>query len=486
MLAIFFGFYFVFLIGFWIWRKLDKYRHFEKLGIKGPKPSFLFGNLLQLYKTEKKIADDVIEEWFEKYGPVVGYYIGERPMLLVRDVQMLNDIFVKNAKCFYNRVEPAVNAKPFIYSLIFVKDKNYRRVRKLLSPLFKPKSPSLVYFKTVFEDCAKRFCLHISHSHNHAEFVIDVYDKVQCFTLDVISRSLLNIETNVYDKDDYIMNAVREFFKMTENEAVYLAFSFPFFSLLFTFINNYLTAGKMTKILIRHLKDKLSFFLHNYKKNDLSLEKNLITSMLYLYQDKKISQNELIGNMLLMLLAGYETTSNALTYTLYLLAQHQDVQEKVYQELQQSDTHLNYLKAVWYESLRYYPPVSLFVNRKASYSCVINGLRIEKGTTVQAPIWSIHHCAEYWPKPWSFNPERFASDNKHNLRLDAFLPFGLGLKTCLGMNFATEEAKVFLAYLIGNYKITFCEQTLESIEFSCKNVIRNPAKPIYLRFELRN
>ena len=235
MWVTFFGFYITFLIGFWIRRRLITYGTWKKLGIKGPKPSLFFGNLFELYKTKGKLPDEVIEEWFKKYGKVVGYFKGDQPYLLINDAHILNEIFIKNSKKFYNRADSMIKAEPIIYSLIFLKDNNYQRVRKLMSPLFKEKVITS-FFINIFEDCVKNFCFNLNPNQNSSTFVIDIYEKIQCFTFDVILKSLLNIETNVYEKDNILMNAAKTYFKSAENQAVLFATVFPFLASLLAFI----------------------------------------------------------------------------------------------------------------------------------------------------------------------------------------------------------------------------------------------------------
>ena len=107
---------------------------------------------------------------------------------------------------------------------------------------------------------------------------------------------------------------------------------------------------------------------------------NVLRSLLQRFSEGQINEEEFIGNVLLILLAGYETSANAITYTLYLLAKHPEIQERLRQELRQNGgAESKYLDQVWTESLRFFPPVCLFVNRVFSEEMVLNGVQFLKG-----------------------------------------------------------------------------------------------------------
>lgn len=139
---------------------------------------------------------------------------------------------------------------------------------------------------------------------------------------------------------------------------------------------------------------------------------NVLRSLLKRLAEKQITEDEFIGNVLLIILAGYETSANAIAYTIYQLAKHQEVQNKLREELRKEGQESSYLEQVWMESLRYYPPVCLFVNREFSEDLVLNGIQFLKGDILQVPVWAIHHDPEIWPNPFKFDPDRFAEEHR--------------------------------------------------------------------------
>lgn len=188
------------------------------------------------------------------------------------------------------------------------------------------------------------------------------------------------------------------------------------------------------------------------------------------------------GNAHIILLAGYETTANALTYTLWLLAKHPDIQERLRQDVSEAGVNSQYLDMVWMESLRLMPPVTGFVTRQAVEDVDLNGYKITKGCTVQAPVWRVHHDPDVWPDPYKFDPERFSAENRRHIHPAAFLTFGLGPRYCLGAQLAHFEGKLLIARVLGSYRLELADKSQETLKLKCPTVIINPDGPVNLRF----
>jgi cytochrome P450 len=139
---------------------------------------------------------------------------------------------------------------------------------------------------------------------------------------------------------------------------------------------------------------------------------NVLRSLLKRLAEKQIDEEEFIGNVLLIILAGYETSANALSYTLYLLAKHPHIQDKLREQLNKEGKQSKYLEQVWMESLRYFPPVCMFVNRVFSEDMFLNGIQFLKDDILQVPVWAIQHDPNIWPNPFTFDPDRFSEENR--------------------------------------------------------------------------
>lgn len=161
-----------------------------------------------------------------------------------------------------------------------------------------------------------------------------------------------------------------------------------------------------------------------------------------------------LDQALTLLLAGHETTANALTFCLWLLACHPRVRERVAQELHivlggrppraEDYPNLPVLKSVVEETFRLYPPAWM-VGRHNLLDLDWNGVRIKKGSLLLAPQWVLHRDARYFPEPTKFLPERW---EQCEARKGSYFPFGGGTRVCIGEGFARMEAVMVVATLV--------------------------------------
>ncbi len=179
------------------------------------------------------------------------------------------------------------------------------------------------------------------------------------------------------------------------------------------------------------------------------------------YEDgSKMSQEQLIDEILVFFIAGHETTSNALSFMLILLGLHPEVQQKCYEEVfAVKDTSsafeqikgYNYIKKSIEETLRLYPP-AYFTDRLCIEDDEYKGIQIPKGTNLLISFYEIHRHEEYWKQANQFDPERFnVSDKKQNS--EYYFPFGAGPRMCIGNNFAMYEMMITIAELVKQYEI---------------------------------
>lgn len=172
--------------------------------------------------------------------------------------------------------------------------------------------------------------------------------------------------------------------------------------------------------------------------------------------------DDLIRDQLMtMLIAGHDTSTASLAWSLYFLGKYPTVQERARQEVLTilSDAHpnyahlsqLTYLNAVIAEALRLYPPIHLG-SRIATQDLTFRNYRIKKGERVLYSIYLSHRDPRYWEQPNDFIPERFLGDSKPSSQAYYYLPFGKGARNCIGLAFADVETKVVLARLLQKYR----------------------------------
>lgn len=179
--------------------------------------------------------------------------------------------------------------------------------------------------------------------------------------------------------------------------------------------------------------------------------------------------------VLMTMLAAHHTTGVAISWTLYLLSRHPDAAERVAAELERvlgdravpeyADLKkLTYLDMVLRETMRLYPP-GPYGAREATEDLTLGDYTIPAGTTIFYPFWAVHMNPDHWPDPERFDPERFtpeASAGRHRL---AYIPFGLGPRSCEGAALAMVEAELVLAVLLKRFRFELAPgQTVTPIE----------------------
>ncbi|XP_034255752.1 methyl farnesoate epoxidase-like [Thrips palmi] len=178
------------------------------------------------------------------------------------------------------------------------------------------------------------------------------------------------------------------------------------------------------------------------------------------------TEKQLLSLLLDLFMAGAETTSNTLGFTVMFLLRRPDVQRRAQEELDrvvgrgrqpslQDRPRLNYLEAVLKEAQRLANVAPVGVPHRAMQNATIMGHTVPKDTTVLASLWSVHMDREYWGDPERFRPERFLDDAGLK-SAEYLLPFGLGKRRCLGEKLARSNLFMFLAFLLHHFSMEPC------------------------------
>ncbi|KZT71520.1 cytochrome P450 [Daedalea quercina L-15889] len=187
----------------------------------------------------------------------------------------------------------------------------------------------------------------------------------------------------------------------------------------------------------------------------------------------KLSDDELMGNIFIYLIAGHETTAHTVAFAFIMLALYQDEQEKLYRHIMSvtpDDTlpayeemgKLSYVMAVFLETMRMFPPV-INIPKYAEQDATLPTQNMAgdkltvpcpKGTYLMIHTPGLHYNPRYWKDPHTFDPSRFLGDWPR----DAFLPFSAGPRSCLGRRFSETEAVAILTYMIKHYRVDVLEE----------------------------
>lgn len=191
-----------------------------------------------------------------------------------------------------------------------------------------------------------------------------------------------------------------------------------------------------------------------------------------LTSDPEHAGEALYQQMVTLLLAGYETTANSLTWAWILLMQHPDIYAEWQHVLDTDPAHAGELtKAVFDETLRLYPSAWL-LGRRALGDDRVGGVAIPAGSAVTISPFLLHRHPRFWDEPETFRPRRFLADGARPAHRYAYIPFGAGHRYCIGSSYAHDEAALILTALGRRY--TFRSAHAAHAQAEHKFVLRAP------------
>ncbi|EDO8526760.1 cytochrome P450 [Campylobacter jejuni] len=326
----------------------------------------------------------------------------------------------------------------------------WKKQRELLRPSFEMTRINKVFnlMSEAVADMMDRF----SKYPNHA--IIEVDEAMTFITADVIFRTIMSSKLDE-EKGKKILNAFVTFQEQSVHTAMRRMFRFPRWLSYVLGDRKRAKAGDMIRQVLSDI------IKPRYDMADNAEFEDILGSLLLVVDadtNKRFSFEEILDQVAMLFLAGHETTASSLTWTLYLLSLYPKEQEKAYEEITQvlqggaiEISHLRqfkYLTNIFKESLRLYPPVGFFA-REAKKDTQVRDKLIKKGSGVVIAPWLIHRHEEFWTNPHGFNPSRFEGEYKK----DAYLPFGVGERICIGQGFAMQEAILILANILKTYKL---------------------------------
>ena len=204
------------------------------------------------------------------------------------------------------------------------------------------------------------------------------------------------------------------------------------------------------------------------RRDDLEEREDMLSLMMAArFEDGSgMSDEDLRDQLMTLLLAGHETTATALAWTFDLLLRHPRELARLRESLEAGED--DYLRATISESLRLRPVVPL-AGRRLSVDLEADGLTLPAGTDVTPAIWLAHTRAESYPEPYAFRPERFLEDAPDTY---AWIPFGGGIRRCLGAAFAEFEMRIVLREVLTRCELRKSDPRPERI--SRRNITLSP------------
>lgn len=404
----------------------------------GPRGAPLLGDLLAFRRDPVAYLLRIANEY---PGEIVRFRQGPRQVYLVKHPDLVKEVLVTRQHDF-SKSRALQWAKLFLGEGLLTSEGDFHtRQRRLSQPAFHRQRIGGYGADMVRRAAATREAW-------RAGEVLDVDAEMMRLTLAVVSSTLFGIDLATAAED------VRE--DLAVLISLFPRFSLPFFGLIQRLP---LPSNARFDRAVRRL-DALVNGLIAERRRD-RVDRGDLLSMLLLAQDEEgdggsMSDRQLRDEVMTLLLAGHETTSNALTWTWYLLSQHAEVEGRWRDELRtvldgrlpsfEDLPALPYTEKVLAESMRLFPP-AWGVGRRALRDVELGGFVVPAGTVVALAPYVVHRDARFWPEPHVFDPERFRAEAKAARPRFAYFPFGGGARSCIGEPFAWMEGVLLLATL---------------------------------------
>lgn len=388
-------------------------------------------------------------ENFSKYGNtfILNLGFGTKP-IFSRDAGFAQYVLQKNQKNYTKSdIQTKDLAKYVGIGLLTAEGAHWRKQRRLIQPAFHKKK--LVNILDAVQDA-----IDVEYKKITTGQAIDCFPIFNKLAFQTVLKSLFSggVPEAQIDRLQYITEQAQHML-VRELRQPYLRWWFA----LSGVIKHHIGLTNEARTLLARLVQE---------RRTLGEDKDDLLDMLLAarYEDgQPMLEEHLLDEILILFVAGHETTSNALTFTAQLLAQHPAVQEKIVEEVVAARAAVTdnmefikacpYTKAVVEESMRLYPP-AYFIDRVNYEADIYNGFDFSKGSNLLFSIHEIHRHQDLWEEPEVFKPERFMGQDakKHSAH---YFPFGAGPRMCIGNNFAMFEMVLAVATLIEKYTIGY-------------------------------
>ncbi|MEN2489097.1 cytochrome P450 [Flavobacterium sp. B11] len=394
-------------------------------------------------------------KYFERLGDSFSIRIGKsRHIILSRDNDVAQYILQKNHKNYHKSKFQSVYLSKYLgKGLLTVDGEFWLKQRRLIQPAFhKQKMNQLVEnMKITIVSELEGIVLNKK---------VDLFPVMSELAFNVVAKSLFqfSIEEEKLDRIKYIIEAVQNFLI----KEIRLPHKGWWFSISGQVKKHLQLAEENNRIIRGIIEERVA------SKNEVNDLLNMLLETRYEDTGEGMSIEQLIDEIKILFIAGHETTANALTFTLQLLGNHADVQQKVFEEILKVESEsddvveqlqkMTYINAVLNESMRLYPPAWI-TDRQNVEDDSLGRFNIKKDTLIGVSFYELHRNPKYWEEPDQFNPDRFLGEQKKH-SMQYFYPFGAGPRMCIGAGFAIYEMCLAISYIVKKFKVVSVGNTV--------------------------
>nr|XP_022906724.1 cytochrome P450 4C1-like [Onthophagus taurus] len=467
--------------------------------LPGPKAYPLIGTFYVFFGVKRNDVFKVMKGISEKYGPLYRTWAKSSPEVNIMkpeyfELVMKSSTLITKGK-IYDFMFPWLGD-----GLLISSGAKWFQRRKMITPAFHFRI--LEHYMEVFVEKSKQL-VNILESKSNGE-IFDIYPYITHCALDIICETAMGVSVNAMDDvtgNSYVDSLYRaseliirrRFTPWYHSNLYYLFPEGKEFQKHLNVLHGFTSKviGDRKKILKDNPNNKI-----NPTFDDMltSSKKRLSFLDLLLSANETIPDKDIREEVDTFMFEGHDTTTAGICWSLFLIGNNQDVQDKVYEELKQilgdkkcpesiSDlSDLKYLECCIKEALRIYPSVP-FISRKVTEDIEINGYKIPKGVYCNLHIHKVHRDPEIYPDPMKFDPDRFLPENTAKRHPYAYVPFSAGPRNCIGQKFAMYEEKTILAAILTSYKITTIDS--QSTVNELAELIMRPEQGVRIRLQKR-
>jgi cytochrome P450 family 6 len=474
----------------WYCYYLYCFTYWKKKGVPSHPPRFPTGNITKPLLGQENISVTV-KNFYNKFNRKghkhAGLYFLNGPVYLPIDLEIVKHILTTDFEHFVDRGTFLDEQNCPLSSMLFsMKGLKWKKLRAKLSPMFSAGKLKSMY--GIFMKVTEEFVDVVAHT-AQKEDEINIKYISSNFTTDIILATGFGLEGGSLKNPNNRVGRVSSslFYPST-------------WSLLKTVVIEGLqNPGNILKASVSS-KFQQDFFQDLAEKTMKLRDENKIDrqdffSLLLEAKDKEgFTFNEIVGQCYMFFLAGFDTSSQTISYCIHQLAHNKDMQDKLRKEIfenlgtdfrkytYEDILKLPYLDKVFHETLRLYPVLG-FLNRICIKPYKVPGTNVvlDKGTPVLISTLGLQHNPEYFPDPLKFDPERFSEDKP--LIPFSFQPFGKGPRSCIGMRYGKLQTKLGIAALISQFKFLPSPKTPRLVELDklAKSLVMITKKGIVVR-----
>ena len=413
-----------------------------------PKPLGLLG----LFSTLKR---NPLECWardhFEK--PIVVGGLPFKQVLLVHEPAAIRRVLLDNADNYQkDTIQRRVLSSGLGEGLLSAEGEQWRVQRRTFAPVFARKT--IMDFAPEMQAAADSL---VARWRRQDGATVDAAAEMSRVTLEVLERTIFSDGLG-RDKEEF-RGAMSVYFntigRIDPLDLIGLPPSVPRLS--------HLRARSTLRFFEAAIDEIIAMRLRRLKAGAGDEANDILTLLLAALDPEtgeQMTEVEVRSNILTFISAGHETTANSISWALFLLSQSPEWRARVEAEASREigdpvaglADRLVETRAVINEAVRLYPPIAA-ISRVAMGPDELGGERVKRGTMIVIAPYVLHRHLLYWDEPDAFDPTRFLGKARHEIDRYAYIPFGTGIRTCIGSAFALQEATLILATIMKNFAI---------------------------------